>query len=109
MATKKIAKNIKFEDALSELEAQVQLLESGELPLDKALEVFKYGVELSRVCSSRLETARKLRRVVLQLRFVGRAGVGRRNTRKGVSLSTTTISEHGISHQMQHILTSWGE
>ena len=38
MATKKIAKNIKFEDALSELEAQVQLLESGELPLDKALE-----------------------------------------------------------------------
>ena len=29
MATKKIAKNIKFEDALSELEAQVQLLESG--------------------------------------------------------------------------------
>jgi len=58
---------------------------------------------------SRLETARKIRRVVLQLRFVGRAGVGRRNTRKGVSLSTTTISEHGISHQMQHILTSWGE
>ena len=57
MATKKIAKNIKFEDALSELEAQVQLLESGELPLDKAL--FKYGVELSRVCSSRLETVKQ--------------------------------------------------
>ena len=36
-------------------------------------------------------------------------GSWRRNTRKGVSLSTTTISEHGISHQMQHILTSWGE
>ena len=52
MATKKIAKNIKFEDALSELEAQVQLLESGELPLDKALEV-------SRVCSSRLETVKQ--------------------------------------------------
>lgn len=48
-------------------------------------------------------------RTGLLLRFVGRAGVGRRNTRKGVSLSTTTISEHGISHQMQHILTSWGE
>lgn len=60
MATKKIAKNIKFEDALSELEAQVQLLESGELPLDQmALEVFKYGVELSRVCSSRLETVKQ--------------------------------------------------
>ena len=34
-------------------------LESGELPLDKALEVFKYGVELSRVCSSRLETVKQ--------------------------------------------------
>ena len=44
---------------MSELEAQVQLLESGELPLDKALDVFKYGVELSRVCSSRLETVKQ--------------------------------------------------
>ncbi len=59
MAVKKIPKNIKFEDALSELEAQVQLLESGELPLEQALDVFKYGVELSRVCTSKLETVKQ--------------------------------------------------
>lgn len=59
MAAKKIAKNIKFEDALTELEAQVKLLESGDLPLEQALEVFKYGVELSKVCSSRLDTVKQ--------------------------------------------------
>ena len=56
MAAKKIAKNIKFEDALSELEQQVKLLESGELPLEEALDIFRYGVELSKVCTSKLET-----------------------------------------------------
>ncbi len=59
MAVKKISKNIKFEDALSELETQVQLLESGELSLEQALDVFKYGVELSKVCTSKLETVKQ--------------------------------------------------
>lgn len=59
MAVKKIPKNIKFEDALTELEAQVQLLESGDLPLEQALDVFKYGVELSKVCTSKLETVKQ--------------------------------------------------
>lgn len=59
MAVKKIAKNIKFEEALTELEAQVELLESGELPLEEALEIFKYGVELSRICSSKLTTVKQ--------------------------------------------------
>lgn len=59
MATKKIAKNIKFEDALKELEEQVRLLESGELSLEDSLEVFKYGVELSKVCNAKLSTVRQ--------------------------------------------------
>lgn len=58
MAVKKIPKNIKFEDALAELENQVRLLESGELSLEESLDVFKYGVELSKVCSSKLETVK---------------------------------------------------
>ena len=59
MAVKKIAKNIKFEEALNELEQQVRLLESGELPLEQSLDVFKYGVELSKVCTSKLETVKQ--------------------------------------------------
>ena len=56
---KKIAKNIKFEEALSELEAQVKLLESGEQSLEQSLEVFKRGVELSKICNEKLSTVRQ--------------------------------------------------
>ena len=59
MAVKKIAKNIKFEEALAELEEQVRLLESGELSLEESLEVYKYGVELSNLCSSKLEAVKQ--------------------------------------------------
>lgn len=59
MAVKKIAKNIKFEDALAELEEQVRQLESGDLPLEQSLEVFKYGVELSKVCLGKLDDAKQ--------------------------------------------------
>lgn len=59
MATKKVNKNIKFEDALQELEAQVALLESGELPLEEALEVYKKGIELSQLCLGRLNMVKQ--------------------------------------------------
>ncbi len=39
----------KFEEALKELEAVVKKLE-GDVPLDEAMEDFKRGVELSRIC-----------------------------------------------------------
>ena len=56
---KKIAKNIKFEEALTELEEQVRLLESGELSLEQSLDVFKYGIELSKICMGKLDTAKQ--------------------------------------------------
>ena len=56
---KKIAKNIKFEEALAELEEQVRLLESGELSLEQSLEVFKYGIELSKICMGKLNTVKQ--------------------------------------------------
>ena len=56
---KKIAKNIKFEEALAELEEQVRLLESGELSLEQSLEVFKYGIELSKICMGKLDTVKQ--------------------------------------------------
>ena len=59
MAVKKIAKNIKFEEALAELEEQVRLLESGELSLEESLDAYKYGVELGRVCSGKLEAVKQ--------------------------------------------------
>ena len=58
MTMKKIAKNIKFEEALAELEQQVQL-ESGELPLEEALSAFQQGVALSKVCMTKLNTVQQ--------------------------------------------------
>lgn len=46
-----------FESALRELEARVQKLESGDLPLDDALRLFEEGVGLVRECHERLDAA----------------------------------------------------
>ena len=59
MPVKNKLKDLKFEDALSKLEANVQLLERGDLSLEEALEVFKEGVELSQVCHAKLNTAQQ--------------------------------------------------
>ena len=46
-----------FEACLEELEKVVRELESGELPLEKSLELFQRGVELSNACRKQLEEA----------------------------------------------------
>lgn len=55
MATNK--KEQTFETAMEELEAIVNALEKGDLPLDQALNAFKEGVELSHFCQTTLENA----------------------------------------------------
>ena len=46
-----------FETALAELESLVKALEDGQLTLEKSLELFERGIELSRYCHTRLEEA----------------------------------------------------
>ena len=48
-----------FEAAIAELEAIVKKLEEGDLPLEKSLELYERGVQLSRFCHARLEDAEK--------------------------------------------------
>lgn len=50
---------IKFEDALKKLEKIVEDLEKGELSLDEALKKYQEGIELSRACTQRLDSAKK--------------------------------------------------
>jgi exodeoxyribonuclease VII small subunit len=50
---------IKFEEALKKLEKIVEELEQGDLSLDEALKKYQEGIELSRMCSARLENAKK--------------------------------------------------
>lgn len=46
-----------FEHALAQLESTVARLESGDMPLEEALELFENGVKLSRQCATTLEAA----------------------------------------------------
>jgi exodeoxyribonuclease VII small subunit len=48
-----------FEAAIAELEAIVKKLEEGDLALEKSLELYERGVQLSRFCHSRLEEAER--------------------------------------------------
>ena len=50
---------IKFEEAVKKLEKIVEDLEKGDLSLDEALKKYQEGIELSRLCSQRLENAKK--------------------------------------------------
>ncbi len=47
-----------FETNLKELEKTVLALESGELPLDKAVELYSKGMELSLSCRKELDAAK---------------------------------------------------
>ena len=46
-----------FEAGLEQLEAIVKEMESGELPLERALELFERGMKLSETCRKQLEDA----------------------------------------------------
>jgi exodeoxyribonuclease VII small subunit len=46
-----------FETSLDELEKVVKELESGDLPLDRSLELFARGMQLSESCRKQLEDA----------------------------------------------------
>lgn len=52
---KAAADELTFEQAMDRLEAIVAKLESGEVPLEAAIEMFQEGMELSRLCGQKLE------------------------------------------------------
>lgn len=47
-----------FEKTLAELDALVQRMEAGELPLAQAMAEFERGIQLTRQCQAHLEKAR---------------------------------------------------
>jgi exodeoxyribonuclease VII small subunit len=64
---------LSFEDAIARLEAVVRELEGGGLSLEKALELFAEGIDLSRVCSRNLTAAEQ--RIAILTRDEGGAAV----------------------------------
>ncbi len=48
---------VTFEAGLQQLEGIVKEMESGDLPLERALELFERGMKLSETCRKQLEEA----------------------------------------------------
>ena len=55
-----------FEQALADLEATVEKLERGDLPLEDALKQFERGVGLARSCQAALKQAEQKVEILLQ-------------------------------------------
>jgi exodeoxyribonuclease VII small subunit len=51
--------DVRFEEALEQLEAIVSRLELGDLPLEEALSIFEEGIRLTKLCSQRLNEAER--------------------------------------------------
>jgi len=53
----KSLQKLSFEEALEKLEKIVQDLESGDLSLEESVKSFEDGIELSKLCKKKLESA----------------------------------------------------
>jgi exodeoxyribonuclease VII small subunit len=59
-------KKINLEKSLATLEQIVEELESGDLPLEKAMKKFEEGIKLTRGCQSALKDAQQKVEILLQ-------------------------------------------
>ena len=55
-----------FEQAMKQLEKIVQDLESGDMPLEKAIKTFEEGIQLSKFCSEKLDETEKRITILMQ-------------------------------------------
>lgn len=55
-----------FEQAIKQLEQIVQDLESGDMPLEKAVKTFEEGIQLSKFCSEKLDETEKRITILMQ-------------------------------------------
>ena len=55
-----------FETAMKQLEQIVQALETGDMPLEKAIKKFEEGIQISKYCSEKLDESEK--RITLLMR-----------------------------------------
>lgn len=59
-------KSVNLERALADLESLVEELESGDLPLEKAMKKFEMGVKLTRSCQAALKDAEQKVEILLK-------------------------------------------
>ena len=55
-----------FEMAMKQLEKIVQDLETGDMPLEKAIKKFEEGIQISKYCSEKLDASEKKITLLMQ-------------------------------------------
>lgn len=61
----KSKKELTFEQSLKELESIVKELESGDLPLERSIELYQQGMDYVKQCHNKLEVAeRQVQKIV---------------------------------------------
>ncbi len=59
-------KTVNLEKSLADLEALVEELESGDLPLEKTMKKFEDGIKLTRACQTALKDAEQKVEILVQ-------------------------------------------
>ncbi|MEW6686644.1 MAG: exodeoxyribonuclease VII small subunit [Candidatus Edwardsbacteria bacterium] len=54
-----MSKELSFEQGLKKLESIAEKLESGDLPLEQAIDLYEEGIKISRLCQAQLEKIEK--------------------------------------------------
>lgn len=55
-----------FEQAMDKLEQIVAMLESGDVPLEQAIELFQEGMKLSQLCGQKLEQVERKIEILME-------------------------------------------
>jgi len=66
--------SMSFEQAMESLESIVSKLESGDVPLETAIELFQEGMRLSSLCGQKLEQVERRIEILVE----GEGGLGRK-------------------------------
>jgi exodeoxyribonuclease VII small subunit len=61
-----MTEQLSFEQAMSQLEQIISALENGDVPLEKAIELFQQGTELSKICATKLAQIESKMEVLLE-------------------------------------------
>jgi exodeoxyribonuclease VII small subunit len=77
---------VSFEQAIEQLEQIIAMLESGDVPLEKAIDLYQEGMHLSNLCAQKLEQVEKK----IEMLVEGEAGLVRMPFQ-------TTVEEKGNS------------
>nr|WP_276517901.1 exodeoxyribonuclease VII small subunit [Caldalkalibacillus thermarum] len=58
--------SLTFEEAIGQLEKIVEQLESGDVPLEQAIQLFQKGMELSNICHDKLKKVEQQVNILLE-------------------------------------------